>query len=268
MIPSKFGGNICLSTSHHPQGPQARQVPLEPREGRAATPHNMLPRPRKRPSGAPGGMGVRELEWGSWTVPQPAEVGVNAARTDDDAGSKTVVAEVMSGDVDASNAARQVLDINFDALIKLASQGKAVEDGLLLAERALELRRKYEDQRVENFRAITQAVIAAKKEDPDEIDRLETNKFRRGLMSIVALCAMAFTAATIGVGVSGGSIAAFGGLLSLTTLSLIMLAVLATGGQLTVRNLSGLAKTLSAMQQGADDAKSGKAGRNRGRKKP
>jgi hypothetical protein len=197
--------------------------------------------------------------------PGNSSEGEESESEDSDQGS-LVLTEVMEKD-DAVSAARQTLDIDFEVLLKLAAQGKAAEDGLARAERALEIRRKDEAQRVENFRAITHAAIEAKIRDPDAIERREGSKFRRTLMSIVSTSALASVGATIYVAIKGGTIAAFGGLLSLSILSLVMVAVMANGGQLSVRNLTEVIRALMGAQadnKGGSKIKS--ATRNRGKK--
>ncbi|HYO68878.1 MAG TPA: hypothetical protein VEU33_22630 [Archangium sp.] len=148
--------------------------------------------------------------------------------------SQALAPEVLSGGADAVDAARQTLDIDFGRLLEMAARGKAAEDGLVRAREALELREQFEAQRVKHFRDIMQTVIDAKKQDPDEIDRRESNSHRRSLTSLIALMAMGCAYAVFHLASKETTnIVALGIMSGITMVALAFTGVLASGGALS-----------------------------------
>lgn len=184
------------------------------------------------PKGPPGNGGERndddDQESGSLALPEP---------------------EVLPPDTDPVNIARLTLDVSFEALLKVAERGKQVEDGLTLAERVLELRERAEGQRIKHLRETMSLVLEAKLKDPDEIDRRESEKFRRGLMAFVALIAAGTTAGCIVIAALGGSIVGLGVLAGIATMSIAFTAALASGQVLTPRNLVAIMRGALGRQE-------------------
>lgn len=179
-----------------------------------------------------------------------------------------------SASPEAVDAAHFALDINFNALLEVAARGKQVEDGLALVRQVLELRSEAEAQRVKHFREVTQAVIDAKTRDPDEVERRESAKFRRGLMAMVGISGLLFGVGSVIVGGVGGNIIAFSVLSALSVICLTYTVILASGGVLTPRNvqpiitavMNGVARLVRGEQEEDNAPQPSKRRRNRRKK--
>lgn len=163
-----------------------------------------------------------------------------------------LIPEILGSGSDPAGVAERTLDVDINRLLELAARGKEAENGITLAQQALDLRSRSDEQRVRHMREMMEAVIDAKTRDPDEKERRETAKFRRGLTSMLGLSGIVSLVFLYRVATTSGSLP---GMFLFTGLSLFCLAVtalFASGATITVRTIQGLIKTAFVAPQAQD----------------
>lgn len=180
-----------------------------------------------------------------------------------------VIVPGATNPADSEGALSQGPKLDFEALAALAARSKQVAEGLALARQVREWETQVEAQQLEHFRQVTEAIIAAKARDPDELERREAARHRRGLMTIVGVSGLLFCGGALGVGLQGGSLMVFVALAALSVLCLSYTALLASGGTLTARSVQSIIKAVLGrtlyrhMQPGSGDTTVGPRRRRR-----
>ena len=154
--------------------------------------------------------------------------------------------------------------ININVLIqKVAERTQSPEMALQYVETAIELSKKYEDHRLDTFRARTQAIIEAKKNDPDEIEKRLNNRIRRVLKGVIAVCAIAgIVGALVSVAVGGGIVIT--GLLAVFAgVSIAMSGPLASGESISSNDVVRMVQALGDVIGKTTPPRSGHDGRKR-----
>ena len=120
--------------------------------------------------------------------------------------------------------------VNINILLQqVAEKTESPELALKHFDEAIKLSEKYEDHRLRTFRALTEAIIETKANDPDEIEKRSNNRIRRWLKAVIAGSAVVGIAGTLLSVVSGGSIVVTGLLAAVGVVALAMLGPLASG---------------------------------------
>jgi hypothetical protein len=169
-------------------------------------------------------------------------------------------------------AAHQTLNVNVNVLLNVVSRTNSPEQALAHAERSFELIRRFEEQRVQHFRQMSDAIIAAKEKDPDERERREHAVLRRQMISLVGLVMLMSVGGTIVLAFRGVPTLVLAVPLFLGVVSMAILAVVGSGNTLTAKDVRGLIRTAMPLFGEKDGdtqqlQKPKKRDRNRGRKK-
>lgn len=120
--------------------------------------------------------------------------------------------------------------INVNILIQQVSEkSNNPEEIITQTERVLELAEKWEARRVQAFRDRVDAIVEAKTKDPDEIQKRQSNKVRRGLKVLLGFIAPTAILGGIAVAAIGGNIIVVALLLLIGVVTVAMLGPLASG---------------------------------------
>ena len=120
--------------------------------------------------------------------------------------------------------------ININILLQQVTEKEESPDRALEhADAWIRLAERYEDHRIKTFQARTQAIIDAKANDPDEIEKRSNNRVRRQLKVVIAGCAITGIGGAIVSAVIGASMVVTGLMASVGVVSLAMLGPLASG---------------------------------------
>ena len=101
----------------------------------------------------------------------------------------------------------------------------------------IDLSKQYEEHRLEVFRARTQALIDAKKNDPDEIEKRLNNLTRRKLKGVIGACAIAGIAGALVTVIIGSGIVVTGLLGIVGVVAIAMSGPLASGESISSRDV-------------------------------
>lgn len=130
--------------------------------------------------------------------------------------------------VDAFRQEQQTVDVNV-VLVSISQKAKQPDDLVAQAERVLELAARMERQRTENWERRMNAIIDAKERDPDERDKRANNETRRVLKRTISGTSVIALMGGVGVAAFQGSFLVSCLLLALSTVSISLSAMLASG---------------------------------------
>ena len=154
--------------------------------------------------------------------------------------------------------------ININILIqKFAEKTRSPETALQHVEAAIELSKKYEDHRLDTLRARTRAIIDAKENDPDEIEKRSNNRTRRLLKGVIAVCALAGIAGALVSAAVGGGIVITGLLAAIAGVSIAMSGPLASGESISSTDVVRMVQALGDVIGKPAPSRSGHDGRKR-----
>lgn len=154
--------------------------------------------------------------------------------------------------------------ININILIqKVAEKAQTPEMALQHIDTAIELSRKYEDHRLDTFRARTRAIIDAKENDPDEIEKRLNNRTRRQLKGVIATCAVVGIAGALVSAAVGGGIVITGLLAAFAGVSIAMSGPLASGESISSTDVVRMVQALGDVIGKTAPPRSGHDGRQR-----
>lgn len=156
-----------------------------------------------------------------------------------------IVASEVAAEVIRSEQGSQV-NINV-LLVQLTQRATTSEETLASAERAFELARKFEHQRLEDFKARTDAVIEIKNKDPDEVEKRANNRTRRHLKYGLASCALGGLSGGLALALAGGSIVPCGLLLGVGAMSVALLGPLASGESVSSNDVVRIVQSLRSL---------------------
>lgn len=145
-----------------------------------------------------------------------------------------VVGEV----VDAIRQQDKAGQININILIQRVTE-KAHNPTEIVeqTERALAAAEKWEQKRLQIFRDQVAAVIEAKTNDPDEVEKRQNNRIRRWLKALIGLVAVFAVGGGVWVASLGGSIVVATLLLLVGVVSIAMLGPLASGESVSAADM-------------------------------
>lgn len=122
----------------------------------------------------------------------------------------------------------QSIDINV-LLVQIVQRTQDPEVSLAQTERLLEITRKFEHQRVEDFQRRSDAIIRVKERDPDEIEKRKNNAVRRWLKVATAACALVCLVGGILCAMTGASVIVTGLMFIVGALALALIGPFASG---------------------------------------
>ena len=135
--------------------------------------------------------------------------------------------------------------ININILLQHVTETAETPERLLQhADALITLSARYEDHRIEAFRARTQAIIDAKLRDPDEIEKRSNNLVRRQLKRVLAVCAISGILGALLSVAGGGPIVVTGFLAAIGVVSIAMLGPLASGESISPNDVVRMVKAL------------------------
>ena len=100
---------------------------------------------------------------------------------------------------------------------------------LQYSKQLLQVAEQYEVHRLNAFQQRAEVIIDIKNRDPDEIEKRQNNKVRRGLKITVGICSVVGCVGTVASAVMGASIVATGILATIGGIALAMMTPLASG---------------------------------------
>lgn len=143
------------------------------------------------------------------------------------------------------------VDINL-LVINLTQKSESTEETVESVRQTLEVLREWERFELDTFKERTDAVIDAKRRDPDEIEKRKNNGVRRGLKWCVAGLAVACLAGTVWAAVAGLTVVAT--VLGIVTgLAVAGLIVLASGESVSASDVVKIFNALARMGRAPEE---------------
>ena len=181
--------------------------------------------------------------------------------------------KVDEGQVLASEIAEAVKreaggQININILLQQVTEKEKNPDRALEhADALIRLSERYEDHRIKTFQARTQAIIDAKANDPDEIEKRSNNRVRRQLKAVIAGCAITGIGGAIVSAVIGASMVVTGLMASVGVVSIAMLGPLASGESISstdvVRMVNAIGDLVGRAGRSGNDQTHGSDGKRK-----
>ena len=181
--------------------------------------------------------------------------------------------KVDEGQVLASEIAEAVKreaggQININILLQQVTEKEKNPDRALEhADALIRLSERYEDHRIKTFQARTQAIIDAKANDPDEIEKRSNNRVRRQLKTVIAGCAITGIGGAIVSAVIGASMVVTGLMASVGVVSIAMLGPLASGESISstdvVRMVNAIGDLVGRAGRSGNDQTHGSDGKRK-----
>lgn len=158
--------------------------------------------------------------------------------------------------------------ININILLQqVAEKENSPERAMDHARELIGLSERYEDRMLEVFQARTRAIIAAKTDDPDEIEKRLNNRVRRQLKIVLAGCAVAGMTGMLLTVATGGPIVVIGLLAAIGVVSIGMLGPLASGESISSNDVVSMVTALGRVVGRASKDEDGRTGRNNRKRK-
>jgi hypothetical protein len=162
------------------------------------------------------------------------------------------------------------VDVNV-LLVQLIQKSKDTDNVVEISERMLAVAQRFEDQRVENFMRMANAIIDVKQRDPDEQEKRRNNRMRRGLKVVVGACAIGCLGGGIACVLYGGSMVVTSLLVAVGAIALAMSGPLASGESMSsndvVRIVSAMKGMLPDRGEVEEDEGTGQSSSPKGRKR-
>lgn len=174
--------------------------------------------------------------------------------------SALVVGEV----VEAIRQQDKAGSINVNILIQQVSE-KAHDPAeiILQTEKALELAGKWEQRRLEAFKARVDAVIDAKLRDPDEVEKRQNNGVRRTLKRLIGVLAVLTVLGGIAGALMGGPIIVVMLLLLVGAVGIAMLGPLASGESVSAADVAQILQAAGSLVPGRQQQNQNQGGKKK-----
>lgn len=155
------------------------------------------------------------------------------------------IAEVVKGEAGGQ--------ININILLQqVIAKAESPDRALEHADASIRLSERYEDHRIKTFQARTQAIIDAKTNDPDEIEKRSNNRVRRQLKAVIAGCAITGIGGAVVSAVIGASMVVTGLMASVGVVSIAMLGPLASGESISSTDVVRMVNAIGGLVGKAD----------------
>lgn len=168
----------------------------------------------------------------------------------EETGLATAKVEVLTAEV--VEAAKQLggqIQINI-LLQQVAAKSLNTEELVKQSKALIELAEQDAQARLRVFKDTAAAVIEAKRNDPDEIDKRKHNGLRRGLKMVLAAATLISLGGGIAVVIAGGSVVLAGLLLVIGAVGLAMLGPLASGESMSPSDVVQLVNAVKGLIPG------------------
>lgn len=144
------------------------------------------------------------------------------------------------------------VDVNF-LLVQVVQRTPDPEEMVVRSREMMVLAQNYEQQRVENFRSMADAIIDVKQRDPDEQEKRRNNRMRRCLKGVVGGCAVTCLGGGI-LGVAlGANIVLTALLVAAGSIALAMSGPLAAGESMSPGDVVRIVGALRWMRPSSGD---------------
>lgn len=158
--------------------------------------------------------------------------------------------------------------ININILLQQVTEKEASPDRALgHADALIKLSERYEEHRLKTFQARTQAIIDAKANDPDEIEKRSNNRVRRQLKVVIAGCAITGIGGAMVSAVIGASMVVTGLMASIGVVSIAMLGPLASGESISSTDVVRMVNAIGDLVGKAGRSGNDRARRSNGKRK-
>lgn len=158
--------------------------------------------------------------------------------------------EVLTAEVvEAAKAIGGQIQINV-LLQQVAARAPSTDDLVKQSKALIELAEQDAQARVRIFKETAAAVIDAKRNDPDEIDKRRHNGLRRGLKMVLAGATILALGGGIAAVIGGGSVVLAGLLLVIGAVGLAMLGPLASGESMSTNDVVQLVNAVKGLMPG------------------
>lgn len=141
------------------------------------------------------------------------------------------------------------VDVNV-LLVQLVQKSPDPRAMLESAKELLVLAREYEEQSVENFSKMANAVIDAKTRDPEEVDKRRNNRMRRCLKAVIGVCALGGLGAGTACAIIGAPVVVTGLLLGIGGIAVAMSGPLAAGESISANDVTRIIRAMGARMLG------------------
>lgn len=149
--------------------------------------------------------------------------------------------------------------ININILLQQVTEKEESPDRALKhADALIKLSERYEEHRLKTFQARTRAIMEAKANDPDEIEKRSNNRVRRQLKAVIAGCAVAGVVGAISSAVVGAPIVITGLLGVFGVVSVAMLGPLASGESISSNDVVRMVNAIGSIAGRRTSPKRGK----------
>jgi hypothetical protein len=175
------------------------------------------------------------------------------AERGDDKPSDTGLVKADPITAEVVEAAKQlsVGQININILLpQIAAKANEPEEALRQTRALLELSEQDAQVRLRIFKETTAAIIDAKRNDPDEIDKRKHNRLRRGLKIVLAIATLVTLLGGIGGVVNGASVVLTGLLLVIGVVGIAMLGPLSVGESMSPNDVVQLVNAVKGLIPG------------------
>ena len=158
--------------------------------------------------------------------------------------------------------------ININILLQQVTEKEESPDRALEhADALIKLSERYEEHRLKTFQARTQAIIDAKANDPDEIEKRSNNRVRRQLKVVIAGCAITGIGGAMVSAVIGASMVVTGLMASIGVVSIAMLGPLASGESISSTDVVRMVNAIGDLFGKAGRSSNDRARRSNGKRK-
>lgn len=144
------------------------------------------------------------------------------------------------------------VDVNF-LLIQMAQKTQSPHEVVESSRQMLAITREFEQQRVENFKNMADAVIDVKMRDPDEVEKRRNNMMRRCLKGLVGSCAVVGLGGGIVGATLGANIVVAALLIAAGGLALALSGPLAAGESISSNDVVRIVSALRRIRSSTDD---------------
>lgn len=135
--------------------------------------------------------------------------------------------------------------ININVLLQQVIEKEESPDRALAhADALIRLSERYEEHRIKMFQTRIQAIIDAKANDPDEIEKRSNNRVRRRLNAVIAGCAIAGIGGAVVSAAMGASMVVTGLMACVGVVLMTMLGLLASGESISSTDIVRMVNTI------------------------
>jgi hypothetical protein len=166
--------------------------------------------------------------------------------------AKTAQDVILPQLVDAFRKEGAPVDINV-LLVQVIQKTHDPGDAVEKSRQIMAMVKDIEQQRVENFSNMAQAVIDVKLKDPDEIEKRRNNRMRRILKGLVGVCALGGLGGGIAGAAMGASLIVTSLLVAAGALALSMSGPLAAGESVSSSDVVRILNSLRWMKPSDED---------------